>query len=154
MLESCNKSISKPIFLAKYIPPTPPQSRGTSNKDFQQSVLRSQCPSPTPLFQQLYIAVSHWERVLADTPDLLKEKDKLIRDLENLPQATASRSRSRDEGEDTDDECSAEASPKRHCLNVFSPSLNGSSRRNLLIGDVQLTMRTSSSGDTKFESNR
>lgn len=25
----------------------------------------SPCPSPTPLFQQLYAAVSHWERVLA-----------------------------------------------------------------------------------------
>lgn len=33
----------------------------------------SPCPSPTPLFQQLYAAVAHWERVLSGSPELLRE---------------------------------------------------------------------------------
>lgn len=44
--------------------------KGGSLEDGQSP---SPCPSPTPLFHQLYAAVAHWERVLAGSPELLKE---------------------------------------------------------------------------------
>lgn len=50
-------------------------------------VPRSPCPSPTPLFQQLYLAVAHWERVLAESPDSHVEREQIVRDLERLPLA-------------------------------------------------------------------
>lgn len=90
------------MFLAKYIPATPPpaiafdkrrQSTFGSPTSSQGSragesgVPPSPCPSPTPLFQQLYAAMSHWERLLADSPELLKEltvlKGKYSPDREN-----------------------------------------------------------------------
>lgn len=37
----------------------------------------SPCPSPTPIFQQLYLALSHWDRLLAESPDLLKQSSEL-----------------------------------------------------------------------------
>lgn len=41
-----------------------------TNSISSRSGIGSPCPSPTPLFQQLYAAVSHWERVLAsESPD-------------------------------------------------------------------------------------
>lgn len=98
------------MFLAKYIPATPPPAIAFDKRRRQQrrqsttfgSPTLSQgsqagesgggsspCPSPTttPLFQQLYAAMSHWERVLADSPELLKEltvlKGKYSPDREN-----------------------------------------------------------------------
>lgn len=69
----------KPVFLAKYIPATPPLSDDKRRPLSQGSSgggafgRESPCPSPTPLFNQLYAAISHWERVLADSPEVLKE---------------------------------------------------------------------------------
>lgn len=107
------QNLSKPQFLAKYIPPTPPPENRQSlirPQTISRSVSRSPCPSPTPLFQQLYHAVSHWERIMADSPDdLMADKHKLIEDLENLPQSKVFSSR--DDGDDTDDERSNEPSP-------------------------------------------
>lgn len=98
------------MFLAKYIPATPPPAIAFDKRRRQrrQSTTfgsptlsqgsqagesggggSSPCPSPTttPLFQQLYAAMSHWERVLADSPELLKEltvlKGKYSPDREN-----------------------------------------------------------------------
>lgn len=110
---STKNQLSKPQFLAKYIPPTPPPENRQSlirPQTISRSVSRSPCPSPTPLFQQLYHAVSHWERIMADSPDeLMAEKQKLIKDLENLPKSKIYISR--DDGDDTDDERSNEPSP-------------------------------------------
>lgn len=76
---------SKPVFLAKYIPATPPPLNRSEDGSRQTPPLAlkqqgsvdegraSPCPSPTPLFAQLYAAVAHWERVLAGSPDLLNE---------------------------------------------------------------------------------
>lgn len=76
------------MFLAKYIPATPPPLKMSSEDGLKRRKMlfrrspshsrsgaddNSPCPSPTPLFQQLYAAVSHWERVLAGSPELLKE---------------------------------------------------------------------------------
>lgn len=48
-------------------------SRTPSHNDYPSSS-NSRCPTPTPIFQQLCLAVSHWEQVLADSPDFIKEK--------------------------------------------------------------------------------
>ncbi|KAG4075696.1 hypothetical protein HA402_003521 [Bradysia odoriphaga] len=108
-----NKNQSKPLFLAKYIPPTPPENRISSN-DLRRQITNSPCPSPTPIFQKLYIAVSHWERVLADSPNVLHEKHRIIKDLESLGVQSNCFFPNRDEGDDTDDECSNEPSPIRY----------------------------------------
>lgn len=49
---------------------TPQRSIGGAGDDAGRC---SPCPSPTPLFQQLYAAVAHWERVLSGSPELLLE---------------------------------------------------------------------------------
>lgn len=36
------------------------------------------------------MAVAHWERVLAESPDLYVERDQIVRDLERLPLAACS----------------------------------------------------------------
>lgn len=122
-----------------------PQSQTNNNGPASQ--YRSQCPSPTPLFQQLYVAVSHWERVLADTPELLIERHKIIKDLENIQ--TNKIYHSRDEGDETDDEdeeCSNDTpSPMRSTLDVFGGGRSTSSNLHKNI----LKMQTSSSTDTK-----
>lgn len=80
---------SRPVFLAKYIPATPPPPPHDASAQRKRSLAvfgspqkgslddggrsYSPCPSPTPLFQQLYAAVAHWERVLAGSPELMKE---------------------------------------------------------------------------------
>lgn len=116
MLADPIKNQSKPLFLAKYIPPTPPDNRISSN-DLRRQMSNSPCPSPTPTFQKLYIAVSHWERLLADSPNLLNEKHRIIKDLENIGAQSNRFFPSRDEGDDTDDECcSNEPSPIRFNL--------------------------------------
>lgn len=113
-LANPNKNQSKPLFLAKYIPPTPPDNRISSN-DLRRQITNSPCPSPTPIFQKLYIAVSHWERILADSPNILHEKHRIIKDLESLgTQNNCFFPSSRDDGDDTDDECSNEPSPIRY----------------------------------------
>lgn len=79
------------MFLAKYIPATPPPSYNRAEPKKRKSIgilgspLKgssfegddesgaSPCPSPTPLFQQLYAAVSYWERMLAGSPELMRE---------------------------------------------------------------------------------
>lgn len=45
---------------------TPDRRAGGSTVFFPNSP----CPSPTPIFQQLYLALSHWDRLLAESPDL------------------------------------------------------------------------------------
>lgn len=115
MLADPNKILSKPLFLAKYIPPTPPDNRISSN-DLRRPITNSPCPSPTPIFQKLYIAVSHWERILADSPNLPNEKHRIIKDLENIGTQRNRFFPNRDEGDDTDDECSNEPSPIRHSV--------------------------------------
>lgn len=115
MLADPNKNLSKPLFLAKYIPPTPPDNRISSN-DLRRPITNSPCPSPTPIFQKLYIAVSHWERILADSPNLLDDKHRFIKDLENLGTQSNRFFPNRDEGDDTDDECSNEPSPIRYSV--------------------------------------
>lgn len=146
---------SKPLFLAKYIPPTPPLESRSNHLNPSQShthngpasQYRSQCPSPTPLFQQLYVAVSHWERVLADSPELLIERQKIIKDLENVQPNKIYHSR--DEGDETDDEdedCSNDTpSPMRSTLDVFA----GGRSTSVNLHKNILKMQTSSSTDTK-----
>lgn len=142
MLANPNKNQSKPVFLAKYIPPTPPDNRISSN-DLRRPITNSPCPSPTPIFQKLYIAVSHWERILADSPNLLKEKHSIIKDLENL--GTQNRFfPNRDEGDDTDDECSNEPSPIRH-------SVDNVNAMRFMAGK---NFQKSISNDTQGDSNR
>lgn len=46
---------------------TPDRRAGGSTVFFPNSP----CPSPTPIFQQLYLALSHWDRLLAESPDLM-----------------------------------------------------------------------------------
>ncbi|XP_035779935.1 oxysterol-binding protein-related protein 8-like isoform X1 [Anopheles albimanus] len=59
-------------YLLKYLPPSPPDKRNLRVEPIEKSLPRSACPSPTPIFQQLYLAVAHWERYLSDSPDLLR----------------------------------------------------------------------------------
>ncbi|XP_065088867.1 oxysterol-binding protein-related protein 8 isoform X2 [Ochlerotatus camptorhynchus] len=59
-------------YLMKYLPPSPPESKTLHVEPIEKSFHRSPCPSPTPIFQQLYLAVAHWERYLRDSPDLLR----------------------------------------------------------------------------------
>lgn len=54
----------------KYLPPSPPDKRHLPVVSIEKSQPRSSCPSPTPIFQQLYLAVAHWERYLRDSPEL------------------------------------------------------------------------------------
>ncbi|XP_055645249.1 oxysterol-binding protein-related protein 8 isoform X2 [Toxorhynchites rutilus septentrionalis] len=55
--------------LMKYLPPSPPNKQYLHVEPIEKSYPRSPCPSPTPIFQQLYLAVAHWERYLRDSPD-------------------------------------------------------------------------------------
>ncbi|XP_038105461.1 oxysterol-binding protein-related protein 8 isoform X3 [Culex quinquefasciatus] len=57
-------------YLMKYLPPSPPDKRHLPVVSIEKSQPRSSCPSPTPIFQQLYLAVAHWERYLRDSPEL------------------------------------------------------------------------------------
>lgn len=74
----------------------------------------SPCPSPSPIFQQLYQAVAYWERFLSDSPEKLRRK--LSLDL-------GTKFGSLDEPDETDDEHSYDNSPnvenmkKRHSVN-------------------------------------
>lgn len=56
----------------KYLPPSPPDKNNLHVETIEKSFPRSPCPSPTPIFQQLYLAVAHWERYLRDSPDFLR----------------------------------------------------------------------------------
>lgn len=75
---------------------------------------QSPCPSPSPIFQQLYHAVAYWERFLSDSPEKLTRK--LSHDL-------GLKFGSLDEPDETDDEHSIDNSPsvenmkKRHSVN-------------------------------------
>ncbi|XP_062558057.1 oxysterol-binding protein-related protein 8 isoform X4 [Armigeres subalbatus] len=59
-------------YLMKYLPPSPPGKNNLHVEPIEKSFHRSPCPSPTPIFQQLYLAVAHWERYLRDSPDFLR----------------------------------------------------------------------------------
>lgn len=64
--------------LLKYVPPSPPEkyrphSRYSVDCRRLSTIQRSPCPSPTPLFQHLYLAVAHWERCMSDSPDFIKD---------------------------------------------------------------------------------
>nr|XP_029723351.1 oxysterol-binding protein-related protein 8-like isoform X2 [Aedes albopictus] len=59
-------------YLMKYLPPSPPDKNNLQVETIEKSFRRSPCPSPTPIFQQLYLAVAHWERYLRDSPDFLR----------------------------------------------------------------------------------
>ncbi|XP_052868675.1 oxysterol-binding protein-related protein 8 isoform X1 [Anopheles cruzii] len=59
-------------YLLKYLPPSPPDKQNLRVEPIEKSLPRSACPSPTPIFQQLYLAVAHWERYLRDSPEVLR----------------------------------------------------------------------------------
>ncbi|XP_041788177.1 oxysterol-binding protein-related protein 8 isoform X2 [Anopheles merus] len=59
-------------YLLKYLPPSPPEKKNLRVEPIEKSLPRSACPSPTPIFQQLYLAVAHWERYLRDSPDFFR----------------------------------------------------------------------------------
>ncbi|XP_035897955.1 oxysterol-binding protein-related protein 8 isoform X2 [Anopheles stephensi] len=59
-------------YLLKYLPPSPPEKQNLRVEPIEKSLPRSACPSPTPIFQQLYLAVAHWERYLRDSPDFFR----------------------------------------------------------------------------------
>ncbi|XP_055542855.1 oxysterol-binding protein-related protein 8 isoform X2 [Wyeomyia smithii] len=62
-------------YLLKYLPPSPPDKNNLRVEPFKKSYPRSPCPSPTPIFQQLYLAVAHWERYLRDSPEFIRHRD-------------------------------------------------------------------------------
>uniref|UniRef100_A0A182MUS2 Oxysterol-binding protein n=1 Tax=Anopheles culicifacies TaxID=139723 RepID=A0A182MUS2_9DIPT len=59
-------------YLLKYLPPSPPEKNNLRVETIEKSLPRSACPSPTPIFQQLYLAVAHWERYLRDSPEFFR----------------------------------------------------------------------------------
>lgn len=65
--------------LLKYLPsstsPRPSKTLRASSVDSNHRLLfpNSPCPSPTPVFQHLYFALSQWERCLSESPDYIKE---------------------------------------------------------------------------------
>lgn len=80
--------------LLKYLPaftPSPNKLHPSSrfSIDMHQSTIpNSPCPSPTPLFQHLYFALSQWERCLSDSPacDYIKDLFNLSKDeADNRP---------------------------------------------------------------------
>ena len=64
---------------------TPARRAGGSTVFFPNSP----CPSPTPIFQQLYLALSHWDRLLAESPDLLKEHSALDVNVNGLQRSNS-----------------------------------------------------------------
>lgn len=107
----------KGAFLKKFIPVTPKEKRHCQNFSYLDKPLldsSSPCPSPTPIFQQLYQAVAYWERFLSDSPEKLRRKLSL-----DLGTKFGS---SLDEPDETDDEHSIDTSPnvenmkKRHSV--------------------------------------
>lgn len=75
------KDYSTPLSqLLKYRPQTPPQDccpLPRLSVDYLQAPKpqspHTPCPSPTPFFQHLYLAVAHWERCMSDSPDYIKD---------------------------------------------------------------------------------
>lgn len=67
-------------FLKKYLPITPDKkiARSLSPLDNIRFSPRSPCPSPTPIFQQLYHALAHWERIMSESPELIQQKIRLF----------------------------------------------------------------------------
>lgn len=64
----------------------------------------SPCPSPLPIFQQLYHAVAYWERILTDSPDSTRKY--------SLDNNLGLKFGSLDDPDETDDEHSNTNSPK------------------------------------------
>ncbi|XP_058455547.1 oxysterol-binding protein-related protein 8 isoform X2 [Malaya genurostris] len=60
-------------YLLKYLPPSPPDDANLSVDPSKSPFPHSPCPSPTPIFQQLYLAVAHWERYLRDSPEFMRQ---------------------------------------------------------------------------------
>lgn len=126
--------------------PTPRHPNGLTPSPSQY---RSQCPSPTPLFQQLYVAVAHWERVLADSPELPIERNQIVRDLERLPAGKLCHTRDADSDYDDEEGSNDTASPLRSRLDVFGGGTSGSAVDRLMLQKNCLKLQTSSSGETK-----
>lgn len=126
--------------------PTPRNPNGLTPSSSQY---RSQCPSPTPLFQQLYVAVAHWERVLADSPELPIERNQIVRDLERLPADKLCHTRDADSDYDDEEGSNDTASPLRSRLDVFGGGTSGSAIDRLMLQKNCLKLQTSSSGETK-----
>ncbi|XP_058811906.1 oxysterol-binding protein-related protein 8-like isoform X2 [Topomyia yanbarensis] len=62
-------------YLLKYLPPSPTDEENLHVEPGQSPFPPSPCPSPTPIFQQLYLAVAHWERYLRDSPEFMRHRD-------------------------------------------------------------------------------
>lgn len=110
---------------------SPIQQRSLSPMDAARNPPeRSPCPSPTPVFQQLHYALSHWESIISvessprqgdcDTVEAATEgrttaKDRVKFILEHAPSNASSQNPfgSMDLPDDTDDETSAENSPAK-----------------------------------------
>lgn len=76
--------------LMKFLPPppSPPTAEKLLNQQRPPPTVKftypnSPCPSPTPYFQQLYLAVANWDRLMTDSPDYMKEKSPLFRDFDD-----------------------------------------------------------------------
>lgn len=53
--------------------------------DDNKTQKKSPCPSPTPVFQQLYLAIANYERLLSESPDSMKDnRGKNADDSENI----------------------------------------------------------------------
>lgn len=101
-----NKLDSQINFLKKYLPTTPDKKymRSLSPFDNIRFTPRSPCPSPTPIFQQLYHALSHWERIMSESPEQFQEKFRLLDEKLKLETERYGRFGSLDEPDETDDE--------------------------------------------------
>ncbi|XP_037913777.1 oxysterol-binding protein-related protein 8 isoform X4 [Hermetia illucens] len=62
-----NDAGEKPVFMATYTPPSPLIDQ------YKETSISPYAPH-TPIFQQLCLAVSHWERVMSHSPDYIKQK--------------------------------------------------------------------------------
>uniref|UniRef100_A0A182JBS4 Uncharacterized protein n=1 Tax=Anopheles atroparvus TaxID=41427 RepID=A0A182JBS4_ANOAO len=135
-------------YLLKYLPPSPPDKRGLRVEPIEKSLPRSACPSPTPIFQQLYLAVAHWERYLRDSPDLFRSRSVDV-GQQRMLQASPGEGDEEDEDEDSvflDGNWRATGERRRNSYHVGggpTDASDGGSNLMQVVGSEKLRRRSS-----------